>query len=327
MSIRLRTPLLLLLLAAAWFNTGCAGPRPVENRPLSAREMEQFFSRAQDERRFWLTKYESDQGPVFSGAHRLHADKFALMPFEGHRNLPVPKIAVRLRSPQEHAALIDSSARANWIEFGLAQTAGVIPIGPPSYQLFAAHVNDAIPGYLSVASRLILDQLHVDTALLYVKAAHGPMTELTRDEKALRAPIILGSEFLRAFHFVQINYPARTVLFSTTTPYEADPDRLLTSVPMRELNGIIAVEGYFDDQRTPFLLDTLGDYSVASNFESHQTVQQIIIGDLVLRNQPHAEASTLDLGMLEVPRIGRRILSRYIVTFDRRNRLIHFERP
>lgn len=319
--------LLLLLPVLASFPTGCATHRPPENQPLSPSELEQFFSSAQDERRFWLTKYESNQGPVFSGAHRLHTEKFARVAFETPNHLPVPMIALRLRTQEERAALIDTSARTSWIEFDLARNTGVIPIGPPSYQLYATHVNDPVPGYLSVAPRLIIDELHVDTALIYVKAEHGPLTHLTRRQKELRAPIVLGSEFIRAFHFVQFDYPNRTVLFSTTTPYQTRENRLIASVPMGDYHGIIAAEGFIDDQRTPFFLDSLGDYAVASSFEPGATVRRVMLGDLVLRNQPHTDLSALELGIPDIPRIGREVLSRFVVTFDVRNRLIHFERP
>jgi len=317
-------PLLLILSS---FSTGCASRRAAEIEPLSARELEQFFTRAQDERRFWLTRYESDQGPVFAGAHRLHTEKFAHVAFESRRNVPVPMIAVRLRTPEEYAALIDTSARSSWIEFRMAHEMGLIPIGPPSHRQYAAHVNDPIPGYLSVAPRLIIDQMHVDTALVYVKAAHGPLALLTREEKDLRAPIVLGGEFLRAFHFVQIDYPNRTILFSTTTPYRTNADRLIASVPMRSYNGSIAVEGFFDQQESLFLLDSLGDFAVASSFAPGETVQQVMIGHLVMRNVPHTNLATLGLGFPDVPRIGRHVLSRYIVTIDGKNRLVHFERP
>lgn len=316
---------LLCLLILAVFLTGCASRRAAKVHPLSAQELEQFFSRAQDERRFWLTKYESDQGPVFTGAHRLHNDKFALMPFETRRKLPVPMISARLRTPQEHVALIDTSARASWIEFGLGREMGLIPIGPPSYRLYAAHVNDPIPGYLGVAPRLIIDQLHVDTALFYVKAAHGPLTLLTREDKDLRAPMVLGADFIRAFHFVQIDYPNRTVLFSTTTPYKTDPDRLIASVPMRNYNGSIVVTGSIGDRDTPMLLDSLGDFAVAC--DPGKNAQQVMFGDLVLRNPTYTDIHTTGLGFPDVPRIGRHVLSRFIVTFDGKSRQIHFERP
>lgn len=318
---------LLLLPLVFSITVGCATRPPPEITPLSAAELEEFFSRAQDERRFWLTKYESDFGPVFSGSHRLHTEKFALVPFISRKNSSAPMIAVRLRTPQQFSALIDTAARASWIEFDLARDTGVIPIGPPSYRLYAAHVNDPIPGYLSVAPRLIIDQMHVDTSLFYVKAAHGPLTLLTRGDPELSAPLILGGEFIKAFHFVQFDYPNRTVLFSTTTPYKTDGDRLIATLPMREYNGSIAVEGYFENQATPFLLDSLGDFSVASGIPAGPTVRQIMIGDLVLRNVPHTDLVPLSLGYPETPRLGQHVLSRYIVTFDGKNRLVHFERP
>lgn len=303
------------------------GRRAAEVELLTARELDDFFSRAQDERRFWLTKYESADGPVFAGGFRLHTDKFARAEFVTHRHSTVPGIEIKLRSPQTYLALLDTSSRASWIEFDLAREQGLIPVGPPPYRLFATHVDDPIPGYLVVASRLVIDTLHVDAALLYAKGARGPLTLLNRSDPALRAPVILGSDFIRAFRFVRFNLAQREVIFSTTGSYQPDPDRLIASVPLQDFNGIIAVEGMIDQMTTPFLLDMLGDYHIAANVAGMDMVRQVIAGDLVLRNVPLTDVQTLNLGLPDVPRIGRRILERFVVTFDNGNRMIHFERP
>lgn len=305
----------------------CVGNRVADLTPLTAEERDQFLSRAQDERRFWLTRYESEQGPSFAGAHRLHTEKQVRVPFQTRRDHPAPMMNVRLRGAAEHRALIDTSARYNWIEFGLAHENGLIPIGPPPIRLQALHVNDPVPGYVSVASRMVIDTLHINTALFSVKAAHGPMTLLTRDQQPLRAPIVLGSDFVRAFHFIQFDFPNRMITLSTTTPYEPDRDRLLAVVPLQEINGTIAVEGFMDGTRTPFLLDTLGSYGVASDRPVQSTVERLMVGDLVLLDVAHTPIASLALGRPTLPRIGLDVLERLILTFDGGNGRVYFERP
>ncbi len=305
---------------------GCASRKAPTITPLSARDREVFFSRAQDERRFWLTRYESDFGPVFTGGNRVHADRFARVEFQGRRDSTVPALVVRMRGAQEYTALLDTSARANWVEFGLSEREGIIPIGPPPHRLFPAHVRDAVPGYLSVVSRLVINGLHVDTALVYVKAAHGPLDILKRDLK-MDVPLILGGDFIRAFHFVQIDFPNRTILFSTTNPYKPDAERLIAQVPLRDYFGIFVLEGYIDGMETLFALDSLGEFALASNLDLPSHARQVMIGDLVLRNVAHTDVETLALGIPDLPRIGGHVLNRFIVTFDTRQRIAYFERP
>lgn len=318
---------IFLLFGLLLLTNGCVTRRPDSQvRPLSTQEQQSFFARAQDERRFWLTRYETDHGPMFAGAHRVHAERFARAEFSHPRHATLPMIPVRLRYQNDYNALIDTSSPANWIQFGAAIHEGVIPVGPPPHRLFPAHVNDPIPGFLSVASRLTIDPIHVETTLLYVKAAHGPLTYLERHPNTPNATLVLGSEFIRAFQFVQINFPSRLVIFSTTTPFTPDPDRLIASVPMQSYYGIIAVEGVLDDVETPFLLDSIGDFMVATE-HAGTTIRHVSIGDLVLRNIDPISMAEARLGLEEIPRIGRRILERYVVTFDTEQALVHFERP
>ena len=307
--------------------SGCLTRRPdTQVRPLTSQEQQAFFSRAQDERRFWMTRYETDQGPIFTGAHRVHSDRFAQVAFSQARRSSVPMIPVRLRFQEDHEALIDTSSPVSWIQFGPAVREGVIPIGPPPHRMFAAHVNDPIPGFLSVASRLTISPINVETTLLYVKAAHGPLEYLQRHSTAPAATIVLGSEFIRAFQFVQINFPARMATFSTTTTFTPDSDRLIASVPLQSYYGILAVKGLLDDLETPFLLDSLGDYALATEHGGN-TVRHMSIGDLVFRNVESVSMEQAGLGLEEIPRIGRRILERFSVTFDAEQALVHFERP
>lgn len=275
-----------------------------------------------------MTRYESESGPVFTGAHRLHQDKFAVLPFESKRHSTVPLIEARMRGERGLPVLIDLSSPVSWIEYDTATRLGLIPLGPPGVRRVAAHVDDQVLSYLAVASRVTLDTVHVETALFYVRAARGSIGPLARGQKELETPAVLGAEFVRAFHFVQFDYPNRRVAFATSTLYQPNEDRLIASVPLRDLDGHLVLIALIGGQETPVLLDTLGDFSFAGNFIDHGTqLRQLALGDLVLRQIPVTDITTTGLGMVDVPRIGRDILSRFIITIDGRRRLVHFERP
>jgi len=307
--------------------SGCATNRSKQAEPLSSRELSDFFGRAQDPRSFWITVYETEDGPRFAGAHRLHTGKFAERSFESRRKSDAPLISVFFRGQNEQLALLDTSSRASWMTYELAIATGMIALGPPAYRLYPTHVNDPIPGYLSVASRLSLGDLHIENALLYVKAAKGNLHSLMRDRDRVRAPVVLGADFIRAFYYVQIDFPNRVVRFSSTEAYTPNPDRLIATAPLREINASIAVSGLLNGEETPFLLDSVGDFELALPVEKPTTVRQIILGDLVLRHLTATPSSALDLGMPAIPRIGIKALNKFIVTFDAHEKNIYFERP
>ncbi len=312
---------------------GCAQRQPSERQLLSGRELDTMLQRAQDERRFWLTRYNTEQGPVFSGSFRVHTERFAVAEFIHDRyGTPSCGIEVRLRGPETYAALIDTSAGASWIEYELAQRSGVIPLGPTPVRRVPAHVDDTVPGILGVASRIVIDPVHVDTALLFVQAAHGPLKKFHRSTPRRYAPLVLGADFLRAFSFVQFHFTQREVLFATTTAYEPDPDRLVGVVPYHIRNGRMVMEGWIDNQPALFLLDSLGGYVLAAAADEERAAgppnrSNVMLGELVWRQVPRRALSDLNLGLPQYARIGRELLDRFVVTIDGNNRRVVFERP
>lgn len=318
---------LILCLSLLLFSSGCVTAPTREVEPLTARELQAFFDDVQDARSFWLTQYESERGPVFRGGHRLHTDKYARLEFPLQHDLPAPSLGMQIRQTGDRPALIDTSSRVSWMEYGLAINGGLIPIGPPPIRRWPEHVEDPVPGFLSVASNLRIGDLRMDAALFYVKGAHGPLEKLYREKDQLAAPVVLGCEFIHAFHFFQIDFYNRMVFLSTTNPYQPDENRLIAEVPLQDYYGTIAVEGEMDGVSTPFLLDSLGSYGIASTLYEGETVRQVSIGDLVLRNVAHTPMDQLNLGDTDFPRIGLEILQNYVVTFDNRRRRIYFEKP
>ncbi len=328
------------ILLGASLLSGCATPRPVEEQPLTREQLHAFFQQAQDPRQFWLTVYGSDAGPVVSGGNRLHANRFATAPFVSSRQSTLPLINIRSRHPVEYTAMLDTSSRASWVDFETAHAIGAIPLGTPPFPMQAEHVNDTNFGFLSAVSRLRIEDLHIDTALLYIRAVNGPLGALirnypsdsgatgrTRAANNIDASLVLGCDFIKAFAFVQIDYPNRDIIFSTTTSYHPSDKMLVATLPLHEKDGIFAFRGTIDGEPEIFLLDSVGDYEIAMAYPPGSHARRVSLGDLSFSNAAITPIKDLHLGLPQYPRIGRKLLSRYRITIDRSNRVVHFERP
>jgi hypothetical protein len=320
----------LLILAGITFGflQGCrtSKPAPATTTPLKAEDLRAFFTRAADPRRFWITVYDSDQGPAFKGQNRLHPEQLAVLPFADSSDRNAPLVNINAWLGRDFLALIDTTSARNWVSEQAFHALRGIPLGPPAYRFPVVHVREPIPGYAGVFPKLRFDNLHVENALVCAWAARGPFGNLARDVAPV-PDIILGMDLLQSFQFVQIDYPARRVFFSSTFPFRPEQDRLLASVPYAEVGGAMAVSGSVDGKPTTILIDTAGDFELAFTNTTLEAVRQLEVGNIVFRNVSVEDAALYDLGLLKHPRIGRQLLSRFRITIDPQARLIHFERP
>ncbi len=304
---------------------GCKTAAPGKDQPLSDSELRDFFSRAQDPRRFWITVYESKGGPVLSGVNRLHPEHMALREFSSLPGSTAPVIAFDYGRDFENLAIVDTSSKQSWIDYPTAIKAQVVPLGPPAYPRLPAHVADKTPGYASIASKLRFDQLHVETALLFTRATSSSLGPLTRGQTMPTPDVVLGTDFLRAFEFVQFDYKNRRILFSSTLPYKPDPKNVIAEVSAHYVEGALAAKGLIDGQPETFLLDSAGDFGLMMATAPAEPIRQISIGDLVLRNI--TATATNNLGLAKYPRIGREILSKFTLTLLGRKGEVIIERP
>lgn len=319
---RFRTGAALALLAA-----GCATtPDSDLIAPLTDAQRVQMAKAARVPETFGLTIYRSERGPIFAGGNRLHPGETARLPF-ATRDEPTPIVPLQPREARGLRALVDTTSRDNWVTLAASAALRVTLLGPPPFQRNAVHAFDEFGGYAGAAYRLKLDEMDIESALFNVRAATGPLGQLARGRNAPRPDLVFGSSFLRSFAFVQLDFAARQAFFSATVPYQPEADRLLVSLPMKDVQGAIAVEGAWDGEPKLFLVDTAGDFHVAASEPSEDEARQISLGDLVVRRVPVTDSQQRGLGLLENPRIGLGLLSRYRVTFDFRKKLIHFERP
>ncbi len=312
---------LALLLAS-----GCSTPKePI--RPLTEGQLRAFFAKAKDPRSLWITVYESKAGPVFTGGNRLHPEQAALLDFVSKEGSTAPLINVENGPIQTFKTLVDTSSKESWMSLATAQACETIPLGPPAYGYKPQHVVDPVEGYLSVQPKLRFDQLNMESALVCVKAARGPLGPVARGVDQPAPAAVLGCNLLKSFQFFQINYPERAAVFSSTVEYGADPDRLIASVPFREVRGAYAADGVIDGEPKTFIVDSAGDFTIAMTDPPTNALRQVSLGDLVFRNVEAEDLADLGLGLPDYPRIGRQLLSRFRVTFANKQGLIVFERP
>lgn len=316
----------VLILAFA----GCASPPDEHIIPFNAQQTQALFARARPPQAFGLTVYNTDRGPVFAGAHRVHAGQVAQMPFLSSPDSRAPVIALTARGIKDIPALLDTASPANWIIPAQAQPMGIVALaGPNPYQANASHVYDEVGGYAGVMHKILLDKLHVENVVFYIRAATGPLGPPARWHQDPAPQAVLGVPFLRAFSFVTFDFANRSILFSATTPFPgASEDSLLARAPLLDIRGAIGVAGTILGEPTTFILDTGGDFELAQNAPADPTIRRIAVDDLVLSREVQvASAREIGLGDIEYPRIGLGLLSRYRVTFDFRNKQVIFERP
>ena len=318
----LSSVLCLLLLG-----TGCSTP-PKAPVPFTPSELRGLGQSARAPSVFGLTVYPSDFGPVFTGGNRVHESQKALVSFRSSRKSTAPVVEMLPPEPNGFDVLIDTSSRESWIDVDASQKANVALLGQPLYDAKPDHVSSSLGGMAGVVRQLrFKDQLFVEDMIFYVQAAMGPLGALARSETNSRPQAVLGMNTLRAFSYVQINFPEREVVFASTKKYSIDESQLIASLPMKNVKGALACEAVIDGEPATVILDTGGDFELAMKDPPVRPLRQVSAGDLVARQVIATDSEDLGLGFLDNPRIGRKLLSRFKITLDFKHMLIVFERP
>ena len=312
--------------AALLFAAGCK--TTPEIRPFTDEQLRGFYSAAQDPRRFWLTPYQSDAGPVYSGANRLHPEKMAQFRFRGGSKSTAPIIPFKGDHPQkEYMALIDTTSEKSWFSLATARDIGVVPLAPPSAKLTPEHVQESIAGYATVVKRLVLDQCPIETALVFTRGASGPIDALARGEKKPTPVAVFGYDLLQQFAFIQFDLVERTVTFSTSIDYKPEPETLLAAVPFFLQDGALAVKGAVEGEPSTILIDIAGDFELVLKEPRLDPVRRMSLGSLMVMKVNPAIHRDFNLGLTDYPRVGRQLLSRFKITISNKQRKIFFERP
>ena len=307
---------------------GCHSPQPNAIRPLPEDRLRAFFGKPEDPRRYAITIYSSDDGPVFVGANRLHPEQQAVLPFLSRRGDSAPVIAAGVKSEDTLPFLIDTSARESWLRFEATDTLQAKAIGTDrAYGLTPRHLREDILGYGCMISQLCFDTLRMENMIVYVRTASGPLGTLARHVERPVVEGVIGCNALRSFATVQFDFQDHLLTLTSTLSYHPKEDQLVAAVPMADTEGVYTVNGMVDGKKETIILDTGGDFEIALPKMTMGPVKQVSLGDLVFRQ---VRAYTLREQGLEpdkTVRIGRGLLSRYKVTFDNLHYTVYFEKP
>ena len=295
--------------------------------PLRRDEIQTFYGRAKDPREFWITVYPSPEGPVFRGDHRTHPNQEEELEFLTDDASDVPVIQTKTGRLHLHPFLIDTTSAETWVNLETASAMRLSPLGMPAYGTTPVHVADEVSGFLCVAPTLKAGLLRVESVLMFVRGAKGPLGALGRDVTDPVPDGVLGTRFLEIFSYVEFDFPNRTVVLSSTKTYKPDATRLLATVPFSMADGYMTVEGTMDERPTSFLVDTAGDYTILVPEKEGTLVRDLRIGDLHVENVTVTANRETDLALTDLVRVGTRLLSRFKVTLDFKERVVHFEQP
>jgi hypothetical protein len=307
---------------------GCRSPQLDAIRPLPEDQLRAFFGKPEDPRRYAITMYSSDDGPVFVGANRLHPSQQAVLPFLSRRGDSAPVVGASLKSEDALPFLFDTSAKDSWLRFEATGALKARPIGTErAYGVTPRHVRDDILGYGCLLSTLGFDTLRMENLIVNVRTASGPLGTLARNVTRPQVEGVIGCNALRSCATVQFDFPERLLTLTSTLGYRPKEDRLVAAVPLEESDGLYMVKGMVDGKKEKIILDTGGDFEIALPKMTLGPVKQVSLGDLVFRE---VRAYTLHERGLEpdkTVRIGRGLLSRYKVTIDNLHYTVYFEKP
>ena len=307
---------------------GCATTTSNDIKPLTDNQLRGVFSKAKDARSFWITAYKSGKSSVqFSGANRLHPEHVAKCDFSKEELSSAPLIKADNGREETIITLVDTTAGRSWLDYATFLRVKAIPLGPPAYDCTPRNVNEDIPGYACILTKLRFDQLHVENALFHFRAATGPLDTLARGEDHPVPDAILGCDILKAFAFVQLDYPNHMVTFSATLDYAPEEANLIAALRLKEVEGAFAVEGAINGGKKVFILDSAGEFEVAMDNPPSDQLKQVSVGDVVFRNVSVMDSKTLGVLPLSHPRIGRQLLSKFNITIAPKKKLVYFERP
>lgn len=309
---------------------GCATTKEEPSVPFNQDQINALFKKARPPQIFGLTVYNSDAGPVFAGGNRIHQGDIARMSMMGDSKSTAPVVLLDGRTELKLPALIDTCSRESWVTPEAADKLGIAMLsGPPPYQSEAAHVYDEVVGAAGLVQKIVLSGSHVENVVFNMRMASGPLGPLSRWISKPAPVAVLGMSLLRAFSFIQFDFAERTVVLSSSGRFPVpSAETLLAKLPIKDVYGVPAVEGSLDGDPVTLLLDIAGDYELVMNEPAAETVRRLSIGDLVFPPDVNVVASMdQGMGVITYPRVGRKLLSRYKVSFDFRGKQVYFERP
>lgn len=319
-NIRLR---IALIPVAALLLTSCGTMSTKEPHMVTQAEKAQLAERGKSPQVFGLTAYSTPNGAIFAGGFRLHHGQARRIDFASDKNSTTPLV----KAEGGLQFLIDSSATESWITTeAFSKLNGVTLKESGLYEKRPQHVYDETGGLAVVIPKIIIDELHIESSVFFMRNKHGPLGVLTRWEDPSEIDGVVGADFLRAFKFVRISFKNRYVVMSATTEYPDTNNRIAT-IPLIKSNEGLTLEAVINGDREVVFVDIAGDFEMATDTTASETLRQVSIGDAVYRKVEAIPGREIGLGLEPQPRIGRQLLEKYDLVFNNYCEELILERP
>lgn len=297
---------------------------PKNEKPLSETQQEMILSHARPPQQFGFSIFSAQEGLAYAGSGRLHPNHFtsAKMLTEN-----VPVIKMRGKSKRNTMnALVDISSPVSWLEFSTSQdfSAYLLGINDEVIPYRGGFNTGGIKAYAAVITQVRIDNLFIENIPFYIRMASGSLGPLTRGIKKPNIDAIIGYDNLNSFEYIQFDLQNHVINFSASTPYTPNTKALLDIARIVKAPGHgLAIEGKIDAYPTPIILDFAGDFSLARGDIKVSITRSVEMGHLVVSDVP-----TLILPVHDAPpRVGRKLLSPYLITICNREGLVYFEQP
>jgi len=253
----------------------------------------------------------------YRGGTRVHPNQGAALPMKAEAPFR-PVVTLKVSLGMEVPVLLDFSTSASWLEFGLANKIGALPLGEREAQL-VKRPGDEIASCISMVPSMRFKQISIERPLVNVRMATGPLGPLARGVEEPELKGVIGWEVLRNFEQIQLNYSQGKVLISTgKTAYNPDPAQCIAKLPLVKYAGVCAVRGIIDNREELILIDPAGDFEVAT--DGAAAVSSIVLDPEIVFSAP---------AIAESPggtRIGARLLQNYQITICPQAGWIYFEK-
>ena len=314
----------LLVLASSCFSSR----NPRKGTPATPGELKALLSQARDPRSLFITVYKSKEGPIFADANRPHHGQRAEYDLVKVGEYFAPVFYSTDDKKQRFPFLLDIRSQRSWVDYPTALEMRVKPVGPDPYAAYADHLPEAAEGFIGVTETLDISRnLILSSAILNVYPMIENLGPLVRGWIKPEPRMIFGLETLKAFKTVQMDFPAGKVRFWVDGGYKPDPDRVLASLPARVTSKGVTVDGILDGYMGPVYFDPAGKFPLALPAPARDTMDQVTLGNFVIRNIPVEDSDTLGLGSGGLPSVGYELLKDLIITIDNGQGRIFLELP
>ena len=259
--------------------TGCKTTE--EAKPVSWKDQQAYISKSRDPRIYGLSIYQTPGGGTeIRGGSRLHQKQVEILPMQVEKPLRTV-VNIRTGIGQEHPVLLDFTERNNWFGFDLAKKVGAMPLGEGKAQL-VKRSGEEFASCLSIVQSLRLNQLYIETPLLYVRMANGTIGTLAREIKKPEPEGVIGWDTLSKFEQIRIDYAGKKIFLFTTEPYTPNPDLVALQTPLIKNAGACAIRGVIDGKERLILIDPAGDFEIAT--DNGTPVRTLFLEDIEFKN-------------------------------------------